>query len=71
MFLQEASSQATIAVDGEKRISVMAAYTIPYIRVNSFTVDLGDPTIVGSRHNYTYGLLHTHPQAIIITIKAN
>ena len=41
----------------KKRISLTAAYTTPYIRVNSFTVDLSDPIIVGGGRNYAYGLL--------------
>ena len=38
-------------------ISLTAAYTTPYIHVNSFAVDLGDPIIVGGGRNNLYGLL--------------
>ena len=48
----------------KKRISLTAAYTTPYIRANSFTVDLSDPIIVGGGRNYAYGLLESSVQEV-------
>ena len=56
VFLQ-ASSQATIAVDGEKMQFLTAAYTTPSFMRTRSTVDLGDPIVVHSGHNYEYSLL--------------
>ena len=61
------SSQATNAVDGEKRTSSHGCpYYSIYIHANSFTVDLNDPIIVGSGRNYAYGLLNAIHQYLLL-----
>ena len=38
----------------KKQIFLTTAYTTPYIRVNSFTVDLGDPIFMDGGRDYAY-----------------